>query len=125
MHDIEFCVVEVNEVKLEDEEAEKEDQDEGNTNATNANANDATPSDVVPTPYAFTQEDHPRICGRTTSEEFDNIKRTIGYSPIRNQNSSPLLQDGEDPLSFLPVPPVPPLCFYFDDDVQDPFMYWN
>jgi len=108
MHDIEFRVVEVIQeadcvVKLEDEEVEKEDEDEdeGNTNATNANANATTPSDVVPTPYAFTQEDRRQVFGPTTSEEFDNIRREIGFSSIRNQNSSPL-QDDEDLLSFSP-----------------------
>jgi len=108
MHDIEFHVVEVIQkadcvVKLEDEEVEKEDEDEdeGNTNATNANANATTPSDVVPTPYAFTQEDRRQVFGPTTSEEFDNIKREIGFSSMRNQNSSPL-QDDEDLLSFSP-----------------------
>ena len=116
MHDVEFRVVEVIEVKLEDEEVEKEDEDEGNTNATNANTNDATPSDVEPTPYTFTQEDCRQVFGPTASKDFDNIKRTIGYSPIRNQNSSPL-HDGEDLLSFSPVPPVPLLCLCFDDDV--------
>jgi len=116
MHDIEFRVVEVIEVKLEDEEVEKEDEDEdeGNTNATNANANATTPSDVVPTPYAFTQEDRRQVFGPTTSEEFDNIRREIGFSPIRNQNSSPL-QDDKDLLVFSPtVPSGPPLYFCYD-----------
>mmetsp|Transcript_22692 Transcript_22692/g.26247 ORF Transcript_22692/g.26247 Transcript_22692/m.26247 type:complete len:154 (-) Transcript_22692:204-665(-) len=106
MHDIEFRVVEVIQeedcvVKLEDEKVEKE--IEGNTNATNANAyaNATTPSDVVPTPYAFTQEDRLRLFGPTAIEYLDNIKRKIGFSPIRSQNSSPL-QDDEDLLSFSP-----------------------
>jgi len=103
MHDIEFRVVEVIEVKLEDEEVEKE--DEGNTNATNANANATTPSDVVPTPYAFTQEDRLRLFGPTAIEYLDNIKRKIGFSPIRSQNSSPL-QDDEDLLVFSPSVPI-------------------
>ena len=77
MHDVEFRVVEVIEVKIENEEVEKEDKDEGNTNATNANANanDATPSDVVPTPHTFTQEDCCQVFGPTAIEDFDNIKK--------------------------------------------------